>query len=52
MTRKEKSLESIPISEWDNIAARYIKGKGRLTDAEVIDLGEKGVQKRSVQFVT
>ncbi len=33
--RKGKPLEIIPISEWDNIAAREIKAKRRLTCAEV-----------------
>ncbi len=50
--KKEKPLESIPISEWDNIAARYIKGKRRLTDAEVRDLGKRCTEaERSICYL-
>ncbi len=45
-------MESIPISDWGNIAARYIKGKRRLTDAEVIDLGKRCTEaERSICYL-
>ncbi len=50
--KKEKPLESIPISEWDNIAVRYIEGKAKTDRCRSHRSGGKGVQNRSVQFVT
>ncbi len=49
--KKEKPLERIPISEWDNIAARYIKGNRRRTNAEVIYLGKKVYRSRASNFL-